>query len=83
MSGQDIIAFSGVGKSFASKTGTMVATRDITVSVHEGEIISIVGPSGCGKTTMLNLVAGLMMPTQGTVSIAASASPRLTAAPAT
>ena len=68
MSGQDIIAFSGVGKSFALKTGAMVATRDITVSIREGEIISIVGPSGCGKTTMLNLVAGLMMPTQGTVS---------------
>jgi NitT/TauT family transport system ATP-binding protein len=68
MSGQDIIAFTGVGKSFAQSTGAMVvATRDITVAVREGEIVSIVGPSGCGKTTMLNLVAGLMAPTHGVV----------------
>lgn len=68
MSSQEIIAFTAVGKSFARKAGEVVATRDITVSIREGEIVSIVGPSGCGKTTMLNLVAGLMMPTYGTVS---------------
>jgi NitT/TauT family transport system ATP-binding protein len=67
MTGQDIIAFSGVGKSFPQGDADVVATRDITVSVREGEIVSIVGPSGCGKTTMLNLVAGLMQPTTGTV----------------
>ena len=64
---RDIITFSGVGKSFATKRGELVATRDVTVSIQEGEIVSIVGPSGCGKTTMLNIVAGLMKPTQGTV----------------
>jgi len=68
MSRPPIIAFESVGKSFAHGAGDMAATRDITVSIGEGEIVSIVGPSGCGKTTMLNLVAGLMMPTTGAVS---------------
>ncbi|MGE0359822.1 MAG: ABC transporter ATP-binding protein [Vicinamibacterales bacterium] len=67
MSAHAIMAFSGVGKSFATKTGEIVATRDITVAIDEGEIIAIVGPSGCGKTTLLNLVAGLMLPSTGTV----------------
>ena len=62
-----IIAFSEVGKVFPHKTGSVTATRDITVSIQEGEIVSIVGPSGCGKTTMLNLVAGLMKPTHGSI----------------
>ena len=46
-----IIAFREVGKVFPHKHGDVTATRDITVSIHEGEIVSIVGPSGCGKTT--------------------------------
>src|SRR5258705_4276935 len=54
-------------QSFAQKTGEMVATKDISVRIPEGEIVTIVGPSGCGKTTMLNLVAGLLKPSTGTV----------------
>jgi NitT/TauT family transport system ATP-binding protein len=63
----DLIAFDQVGRSFALKQGTLVATRDISVRIAEGEIVTIVGPSGCGKTTMLNLVAGLLKPSTGTV----------------
>jgi NitT/TauT family transport system ATP-binding protein len=68
MANAEIIAFDRVGRSFAQKEGELVATRDITARIHEGEIVTIVGPSGCGKTTMLNLVAGLLKPTTGTVS---------------
>jgi NitT/TauT family transport system ATP-binding protein len=63
----DIIAFEGVGKTFVQKNVETVATRDISVRIREGEIVTIVGPSGCGKTTMLNLVAGLFPPTKGEV----------------
>src|SRR5205823_5377312 len=63
----EIIAFEGVGKTFAHKSGEVIATRDITVRIHEGEIVTIVGPSGCGKTTMLNLVAGLIRASAGEV----------------
>ena len=40
---------------------------DISFSLAEGEIVSIVGPSGCGKTTLLNLLCGLIQPTSGAV----------------
>ena len=63
----EIISFDRVGRSFARKNGELVATRDISVRIPEGEIVTIVGPSGCGKTTMLNLVAGLLKPSTGTV----------------
>ncbi|MCY6370633.1 ABC transporter ATP-binding protein [Clostridium ganghwense] len=45
------------------------ALKDITFSVSEGEFISIVGPSGCGKSTILNIIAGLLKPSQGDVLI--------------
>lgn len=41
--------------------------QDISLEVEKGEFICIVGPSGCGKSTLLNLVAGLDMPTSGTI----------------
>lgn len=44
-----------------------VALEDIDLEVGEGEFVSIVGPSGCGKSTILNLVAGLLAPTDGEV----------------
>ena len=67
MDAPDIIVFDHVGKAFPHKGGELIATRDISVRIQEGEIVTIVGPSGCGKTTMLNLVAGLLKPTQGSV----------------
>lgn len=40
----------------------------IDVSIRKGEFLSVVGPSGCGKTSLLNLAAGLLMPSAGRVS---------------
>ncbi len=45
------------------------AVRDLTLSVDEGEFIALVGPSGCGKTTILSMIAGLLAPTHGSVTI--------------
>lgn len=45
------------------------AVRDLSVSVDEGEFIALVGPSGCGKTTLLSMIAGLIHPTRGSVTI--------------
>lgn len=41
--------------------------QDVNLDVEEGEFVSIVGPSGCGKSTILNIVAGLWSPTDGSV----------------
>lgn len=43
--------------------------KDVSLSVEKGEFIIIIGPSGCGKTTLLKLVNGLVVPTEGEVAI--------------
>ncbi|MCH5155438.1 MAG: ABC transporter ATP-binding protein [Clostridiales bacterium] len=45
------------------------AVRDLTLTIDEGEFIALVGPSGCGKTTLLSMIAGLLPPTNGTITI--------------
>ncbi|MEZ2221576.1 ABC transporter ATP-binding protein [Rhizobium sp. RCC_161_2] len=62
-----VISFMGVGKTFKAGQAEIQATRDINVDISEGQIVTIVGPSGCGKSTMLNLTAGLLSPTVGSV----------------
>jgi NitT/TauT family transport system ATP-binding protein len=44
------------------------ALADINFTVQEAEFVSVVGPSGCGKTTLLRVLAGLLSPTEGSVS---------------
>jgi ABC-type sugar transport system ATPase subunit len=55
----------GVAKSFGS---TRVLER-VDLDVADGEFIVLVGPSGCGKSTLLRCIAGLELPTEGTLSI--------------
>ncbi|MBI4242256.1 MAG: ABC transporter ATP-binding protein [Candidatus Rokubacteria bacterium] len=45
----------------------VVALDGVDLEVEEGEFLTVVGPSGCGKTTLLNILAGLIQPTHGTV----------------
>ncbi len=47
--------------------GDFVAIDGVTLSIAEGELVSIVGPNGAGKTTLVNLMTGLLAPTAGTV----------------
>ncbi len=53
-----------VDKTFA---GGVQALRAMSLSVNEGDFISLLGPSGCGKSTALRLIAGLMPPTAGRI----------------
>lgn len=52
-----------------STNDQILSLKDITFQVKRGEFLSIVGPSGCGKTTLLKIIAGLLRPTRGEISI--------------
>ena len=47
----------------------VTAVHDISLKVNQGEFISIVGPSGCGKTTLLNMIAGFLPISGGSITI--------------
>ncbi len=47
--------------------GDLQVVEDVSFSIQDREFVSVIGPSGCGKTTMMNIVAGFVMPTSGTV----------------
>ena len=57
------------GLSFRLPTGDRVLFRDVSFKVEAGEAVAIEGPSGIGKTTLLALLAGLVRPTSGTVTL--------------
>lgn len=54
-------------KEYSVRDGIEVAVDGIDLTVEEGEFLSILGPSGCGKTTTLRCIAGLEIPTAGTI----------------
>lgn len=65
------IALRGVAQTYLARAGhgAVEALAPIDFDFQQGEFISVVGPSGCGKTTLLEIVAGLVKPTQGSVEI--------------
>jgi putative ABC transport system ATP-binding protein len=59
----------GVAKHFGQKDTRVTALQGIDMDVHAGQITLLVGPSGCGKTTLISIVAGLLEPSAGEVSL--------------
>ena len=64
------IAFEHATLQFPGRDGLDVytAVHDITLTIKDGEFVSVVGPTGCGKSTLLNMAAGLLAPTSGSVT---------------
>ena len=48
--------------------GVVQVTRDVSMTVEEGEIVTIIGPNGAGKSTILRAISGLLKPRRGTIS---------------
>ena len=68
----DILEIDGLRKTFAATDDDQVpvrALRGFHLRVGDGEFVALMGPSGCGKSTVLNLIAGLDTPTDGTIRI--------------
>src|SRR5438132_6323756 len=51
----------------SKRYGEVVAVRDISFAIAAGNLVTLLGPSGCGKTTTLRMIAGLELPTSGTI----------------
>jgi NitT/TauT family transport system ATP-binding protein len=63
------IVFENVSVSFDTARGPLKVVDDVSFTIADREFVSIIGPSGCGKTTMMNIVAGFVSPTGGTVTL--------------
>lgn len=64
-----MIEVRNVSKQVVTTEGTLRILDQINLSVADGETIAIVGPSGSGKSTLLGILAGLDLPSEGTVSL--------------
>ena len=64
-----IVEINDIGMTYHTLEGETEAIKDISLEIYEGEIVGIVGPSGCGKSTLLSIIAGLIEPSTGSVSI--------------
>jgi iron(III) transport system ATP-binding protein len=62
---EPVLELDGITKRFGRET----AVEDVSLTVYEGELLTLLGPSGCGKTTTLHVLAGLEKPAEGTVTI--------------
>jgi len=49
--------------------GGVQALKDISFTLADGELLTVLGPSGCGKTTLLNIIAGFLAPTEGHLTL--------------
>ena len=64
------IHLEGLRKDFPTPSGgRYTSVQNVTLNVEAGKFLCLVGPSGCGKSTILNMVAGLLEPTGGAISI--------------
>lgn len=69
MSPRPRIVLDEVRVAYRSPNGSVPAVGGVSLTVYDGEFISIIGPSGCGKTTLLNMMAGFQQPSGGSLTL--------------
>ncbi|MGQ7672572.1 ABC transporter ATP-binding protein [Streptococcus suis] len=57
-------------KDLTKNFGGLTAVGDVTIELHEGELVGLIGPNGAGKTTLFNLLTGVYEPSEGTITLA-------------
>ena len=58
-----------ITKIFETKSGSLIAVNDVSFKVQPGEIYGLLGPNGAGKTTSLRMLATLLKPTKGQITV--------------
>ena len=66
---EEMVKVKNLTKNFFTKEGEVQVLKDISFTLFEGEILSLLGPSGSGKFTILNILSKLLMPSSGEVLI--------------
>jgi NitT/TauT family transport system ATP-binding protein len=64
-----VLVAEGIRHVYQGGQGDLLALAGVSLAVSAAEFVSIVGPSGCGKSTLLRILGGLLVPTQGQVSL--------------
>lgn len=64
-----LLSVEDVSLVYQSSRGPVEALKGLNFTLADGEFLSILGPSGCGKSTVLRLIAGLLQPTKGTLTL--------------
>jgi len=67
--GRRFIAFDNVSKIYNARYGQATALTQTSLTLNKSEFVCVVGPSGCGKTTLLNMLAGFVAPSTGSVQV--------------
>ena len=67
--GAAAVEISGANLTYQTADGPVHALSDVSLTVRDGEFVSLIGPSGCGKTTLLRTIADLEQPESGTVRV--------------
>jgi putative ABC transport system ATP-binding protein len=67
---EPLLTVRGVRKTFQAEVAPVRALRGLDLDLGQGEFAAVMGPSGCGKSTLLNVVAGLDIVDEGTITVA-------------
>src|SRR3990172_10850000 len=60
-------------KSCTKRFGGLVAVKDLSMSLNQGDLYGLIGPNGAGKTTIFNLITGVYAPDEGSIELEGSA----------
>ncbi|MGH7186558.1 MAG: ATP-binding cassette domain-containing protein, partial [Pseudomonadota bacterium] len=64
-----VLSIHDVSVNYATKGGILAALSHVDLEMHDGDFLVALGASGCGKTTLLNVIAGFLAPSSGTIML--------------